>query len=86
MSVTPRAMNCALRDADGNVRLTFNRHLPREPRSLLTAITSYKADSGGRWYTKDNRTDHAIDALRMVVADLMPVQQGPAVEIVRRAG
>ena len=66
-----RCVNVALRDATGIVRLRFRRDLPRTPRSVLTGLVKYRRDPRGK-IVKDNTIDHAMDALRVIVAHLLP--------------
>lgn len=69
-----RSVQGALRDADGNVRLTFARTLPREPRALLTSIPKYRRNEKTQRPVKDNTTDHGLDALRYLVAHVLPAK------------
>ena len=71
-----RCVNTALRDIDGNTRLTFSSALPRGPRSLLTSIPKLRRKPSGEPH-KDNTTDHVgLDCLRYPVAHLLPLQAG----------
>lgn len=67
------AVNAALRDVDGNVRLTVYSGLPREQRSLLSVITRYHRNATGRPH-RDNTVDHVLDAFRYPVASLLPLR------------
>lgn len=67
-------VNAALRDVDGNVRLTMFRGLPKQQRSLLTVITRYHRGPQGR-PVRDDTVDHVLDALRYPVAHFLPLRQ-----------
>lgn len=69
-------VNAALMDCDNNVRLTFYRGLPRDARSILTVITKYHRGGNGK-PVRDDIVDHACDALRYPVADLIPLNDLP---------
>lgn len=71
-----RAVNAALKDSLGNVRLTFASTLPREKRSLLTSLPKVRRKPDGDGMVKDNITDHVADALRYPVVHLMPLRSG----------
>ena len=70
-----RAVNAALKSADGKVRLTFSNALPREKRSLLTSLPKVRRKPDGDGMVKDNITDHVADALRYPVVDLLPLRR-----------
>ena len=68
-----RAVQAALRDAAGNVRLTFSSKLSRShERAILVGLPKYRWDPRTRLPVKDNQTDHALDALRYLVCQLLP--------------
>lgn len=68
-----RAVQAALRDAAGNVRLTFSSKLSRShERAILVGLPRYRWDPRTRLPVKDNQTDHALDALRYLVCQLLP--------------
>lgn len=67
------AVNAALRDADGNVRLTVSQALPRMARSLLQVISRYHRGPGGR-PVRDDKVDHVLDAFRYPVAHFLPLR------------
>lgn len=68
-----RAVQAALRDAAGNVRLTFSSKLSRtNERAVLVGLPKYRWDPRTRLPVKDNTTDHALDALRYLVCQLLP--------------
>lgn len=68
-----RAVQAALRDAAGNVRLTFSSKLSRShERAILVGLPKYRWDPRTRLPVKDNLTDHALDALRYLVCQLLP--------------
>jgi hypothetical protein len=68
-----RAVQAALRDAAGNVRLTFSSRLSRtNERAVLVGLPKYRWDPRTRLPVKDNTTDHALDALRYLVCQLLP--------------
>ncbi len=71
-----RAVNAALKDSLGNVRLTFASTLPRDKRSLLTSLPKVRRKPDGDGMVKDNITDHVADALRYPVVHLMPLRSG----------
>lgn len=77
-----RAVNAALKDSLGNVRLTFADTLPREKRSLLTSMPKVRRRPDGDGMVKDNITDHVADALRYPVVHLMP-QRLTRIEVVQ---
>jgi hypothetical protein len=70
-----RALNAALKSADGRTRLTFSDALPRDKRSLLTAMPKVRRKVDGDGMIKDNMTDHVIDALRYPVVHLLPLRK-----------
>jgi len=76
------AVNCALKDADGNIRLTFSRDMAREPGTLYHSILNFKRAPGGK-PVRNDRVDHFCDALRYIVAHLLPVQRS-GVEVIQR--
>lgn len=65
-------VKAALCDVDDNVRLTFYKGLPRQPRSVLTAITRYHRKKGKP--VRDDTVDHSMDCLRYPVAHRMPIR------------
>lgn len=68
-----RAVQAALRDAAGNVRLTFSSKLSRShERAILVGLPKYRWDPRTRLPVKDNQTDHALDAMRYLVCQLLP--------------
>lgn len=67
------AVNAALRDADGNVRLTISSRLPRMQRSLLSVISRYHRGPGGK-AVRDDKVDHVLDAFRYPVAHFLPLR------------
>jgi len=68
-------VNAALRNADGDVRLTFADSMPRTRRSLLSVIGKFRRDKRGR-PVRDDTVDHVLDALRYPVAHLLPLLRG----------
>jgi hypothetical protein len=73
-----RCCNVGFRDALGNRRLFVWAGLPREKRSLLTALRRHKRKPDGEPH-RDNATDHIADCLRYVVADQLPLTEGGVV-------
>lgn len=71
-----RACNAAMKDSDGNVKLTFANTLPRDKRSLLTSLPKVRRRPDGDGMVKDNLTDHVADALRYPVVHLLPLRTG----------
>lgn len=66
-------VNAALRDVDGNVRLTCYSGLPRMQRSLLTVINRYHRGPNGK-PVRDDKVDHVLDCFRYPVAHFMPLR------------
>ena len=66
------AINCALSDADGNVRLTFDQALSRQAGTVYHSMLNFKRLPNGR-VKRDDKEDHSADALRYVVAHFLPV-------------
>lgn len=65
------AVNAALMDADGVTRLTFSDKLKRDKGSLLYAVMRFRRKPNG-YPERDNKLDHASDALRYVVHHELP--------------
>lgn len=68
-----RCVQAALLDAAGNVRLTFASSLAADhERGLRRALPKYRWNPLTREPVKDNKIDHVLDALRYVVAQILP--------------
>ncbi len=68
-----RAVNAALRDADGNVRLTFSSTLPRTEESLIRLLPKAKRRNDGTRYVKDQK-EHALDGVRYLAIKFCPAR------------
>jgi len=68
------AVNAALCDADGNIRLTFDKNSPRDVGSLYHSILNFKRGKYGT-PVRNDRVDHFNDALRYIVAHFLPVMR-----------
>lgn len=68
-----RCVQAALLDAAGNIRLTFAKSLASDAeRGLRRAMPKYRWDPKTRRPVKDNKIDHVLDALRYLVAQILP--------------
>jgi hypothetical protein len=79
-----RCANVGFRDANGNRRLFLWSGMPREKRSLLTALRRHRRKPNGQPY-RDNIIDHISDCLRYLVADQLPVLEGGGMVVHKRA-
>lgn len=62
-----RVMQAALRDGKGNTRIWFCKRLQGTRNGVLDAIVEAKTSPKTGEVVKDDRTDHALDALRYLV-------------------
>jgi len=67
-----RCVQAALLDAAGNVRLTFTSDLPDVERGLRRSLVKYRWNPRTRQPVKDDKVDHVLDALRYIVAHVLP--------------
>lgn len=72
-----RLMQAALGDSLGNTRLHFLEHVRHTRNGVVTALQSAKRDLKTGNITKDDRTDHARDALRYAVCYGLGKRPGP---------
>lgn len=79
-----RCCNTGFHDANGNRRLYIWHGLPREKRSLLTALRRHRRKPDGTAY-RDNTVDHIADCLRYIAADQLPVIVGGGGFVEKRA-
>ena len=68
------AVNRALRDADGNVRLQITRSLGSSG-GLLAALPKLRRSPSGKVHAQD-KLDHPTDALRYLVQHSLPLRSG----------
>lgn len=66
------AVNAALCDADGVIRVTCYSDLPREDRSLLSVVTRYHRNKQGK-PVRDDKVDHVLDAWRYPIVNILPL-------------
>lgn len=74
-----RLMQTALGDAFGNVRLHVLEHCRRTRNGVITALQSARRNPTSGEVRKDDRTDHARDALRYATCRVLGKRQGPKV-------
>lgn len=67
-----RTLNTALKDANGHTRLWLADGLDTSSRGIKASFVSCQRNEQG-YVVKNNETDHKLDALRYLVADLMPL-------------
>lgn len=79
-----RRVQTALRDALGNVRLRFWRGLLGTQYGALDGLQRYRRNPNTGQPVKDNLRDHMLDALRMVVAEQVPVENAPKARVIKR--
>ena len=72
-----RLMQSAMGDTFGNVRFHVLENLRRTRNGVVTALQSAKRDQKSGIVIKDDRTDHARDALRYAVCFALGRREGP---------